>query len=906
MKKKIVKSIGVLLFLIIGVLVAAPFLLKNKISEIIKAKVNNNINAEFDFSEADLSLFANFPKAKVTLKNIVLINKAPFAGDTLFASQQVALKMSISELFKGVNEPIKINSLTVDTMLVNIQVDANENANYDIAKKGVATEEEVADTEESNFIFDLDFYAISNGKIIYSDMSTGMRFELNDMQHSGNGEFSTGVSQLDTKTRALVSFEMDSTHYFNRNKIELNALIGIDLEENKYSFLKNNAVINQLPLVFDGFIKLNDDNQEVAINFKTPSSDFKNFLGVIPEVYSKNIEMVKTTGNFSIIGKFNGIVDENHIPKFSIQIDSDNASFKYPDLPKIVKNVRIDIDILNTTGIVEDTYVDIKKLSFMIDEDTFNMVYKITNLLGNTKVDAKINGIMNLANIAKAYPVPSDLNLKGILKADIATLFDMTSIESEKYENTKTTGKLNLKDFEYASGEIPNPVKINSTTVTFNPKTVTLNEFNGETGRTDFNAKGTIDNLLGFLFNDEKVKGDFSLQSNTFDLGDFMVEEVVEGDNPNQTTEPSESQEKIKIPSFLDCTIKASANTVYYDNLILKNVTGNLLIKEEKAILTNMSSSLFDGKLSFNGEVSTKNDVPTFAMKLGMDSFKMGETLKAMEMFNVLAPIATALKGKLNSDIEISGKLNDDFTPNLSTISGNVLAELLTTKIDTKNAKILTGLTDKLSFINLNKLDLRGLKTMLSFKDGKVQVKPFTIKYQDIDINISGNHTFDKKLNYKASIDVPAKYLGTEIRNLIAKIGDDSLLDLKIPVSANIGGLYSNPEIKTDISSGVKLITKKLIAIEKQKLLAKGKEKVTSLISDILGGNSSSSDSTKSETKNDIKEVLGSLLGGSKKVKDSTVAKKDTVVSKNEKLKDAATNILGGFFRNKKKKDTVN
>ena len=906
MKKKISKIIGVLLFLIVGVLVAAPFLLKNKIAEIIKAKVNSNINADFDFSEADLSLFANFPKAKVTLKNISLINKAPFAGDTLFASQQVTLKMSIRELFKGVNEPIKINSLTIDNMLVNIQVDANENANYDIAKKGVAAEEESADTEESNFIFDLDFYAISNGKIIYKDVSTGMRFELNDMQHSGNGEFSAGVSQLDTKTTALVSFEMDSTHYFNRNKIELNALIGIDLEENKYSFLKNNAVINQLPLVFDGFIKLNDDNQEVAINFKTPSSDFKNFLGVIPEVYSKNIEMVKTTGDFSIIGKFNGIVDENHIPKFSIQIDSDNASFKYPDLPKTVKNVRIDIDVLNTTGIVEDTYIDIKKLSFMIDTDTFNMVSKITDLFGNTKVDARLNGIMNLANIAKAYPVPSDLNLKGILKADIATSFDMTSIENEQYENTKTTGKLNLKDFEYASREIPNPVRISSTTVTFNPKTVTLNEFSGETGRTDFNAKGTIDNLLGFLFNDEKVKGDFSLRSNTFDLGDFMVEEVVEGDNANQTTEPGESQEKIKIPSFLDCTIKASANTVYYDNLVLKNVTGNLHIKEEKAILTNMSSSLFDGKLSFNGEVSTKNDVPTFAMKLGMDSFKMGETLKAMEMFNVLAPIATALKGKLNSDIEISGKLNDDFTPNLSTISGNVLAELLATKIDAKNAKILTGLTDKLDFINLDKLDLRGLKTMLSFKDGKVQIKPFTIKYQDIDINISGSHTFDKKLNYKASIDVPAKYLGTEITNLIAKIGDDSLLDLKIPVSANIGGLYSNPEIKTDISSGVKLITKKLIAIEKQKLLVKGKEKVTSLISDILGGNSSSSDSTKSETKNDIKEVLGSILGGSKKVNDSTVAKKDTVASKNEKLKDAATNILGGFFRNKKKKDTVN
>ena len=44
-------------------------------------------------------------------------------------------------------------------------------------------------------------------------------------------------------------------------------------------------------------------------------SDFKNFLGLIPQAYTKSIANVTTKGNFSVKGKVNGILDATHIPK---------------------------------------------------------------------------------------------------------------------------------------------------------------------------------------------------------------------------------------------------------------------------------------------------------------------------------------------------------------------------------------------------------------------------------------------------------------------------------------------------------------------------------------------------------------------------------------------------------------
>lgn len=897
MKNKIFKIIGIVLLLIIALLIAAPFVLEAKIGDLIKNNVNANVNANFDFTDASLSLVKSFPDARLRLQGVSLVNKAPFEGDTLFAAKDINLTMGVSELFKDEGESIVLQQLQIDGANIHVKVNEEELANYEIANED--GNEEIDSSE--GFTLDLQSYELTNSSVIYDDKAAKVHLVVSDIQHSGKGDLSAGTSELDTHTEAVVSFELDSTNYLNKNTIQLDALIGIDLKEDKYTFLKNKALVNQLPLVFDGFVKVNENSQELDISFKTPSSDFKNFLAVIPATYSKNIENVKTTGDFTVTGIFNGIVDEEHIPKFDIKIKSDNASFKYPDLPKTVRNVFIDVALLNQSGITEETLVNIDRLSFMIDEDKFNMVAKIRELMGNTKVNASVDGQMHLANISKAYPVPSDLDLKGLLNADITTSFDMASVEKKQYENTQTSGTMSLKDFEYSSEEMPKPLQLKSTALTFNPKTVTLNKLDGTTGKTDFNATGTINNFLGYLFNDEKVEGNFDLNSNVFALDDFMVAE--EGDNSSETSDSPAPEEQIKIPSFLDANINAKANTVLYDNLVLKNVKGNLRIKDEKAVMSNMTTSIFDGEISFDGEVSTKNETPTFAMKLGLDKLEIGESFKAVELFQSIAPIAKILQGKLDSNIELSGKLTDDFSPNLLSLSGDVLANVMAREIDVNKTPILSALANKLAFINPNDLNLDALKTKLSFKDGVVSVKPFSIKYKDIAINIDGSHSFDEKLNYKATMQVPAKYLGDEVTSLIAKIGEEELNDISIPITANIGGLYSGPKVTTDLTSGVKSLTNQLIEIQKQKLLNKGKEKAIDMIGDVLGGNNSETDSTGVDpNKEKAKDILGGILGG--RPKDSTQVKTDSIPPPKEEdvVKEKAKDILGGLFGNRKKK----
>src|SRR5680860_1762684 len=229
---KWLKIVGVVLLLIVIFLIAAPFVFEAQLKDLVKKGVNNNLNAEVEFSDLDLTLFRSFPQATLVLKDVSVINKAPFAGDTLALSEEILLKMSIKELFKGSSQPKKIDEFKLNHAFVNIKVDSLGNTNYDIAIKDVSTSE---DTISNPFKLDLQHYEINNSSLNYFDKGNKISLKLEELNHWGTGDFSLQLSQLKTETNSLVSLDYDGVNYLNRNKVALDAVIQMDLENSKYT-----------------------------------------------------------------------------------------------------------------------------------------------------------------------------------------------------------------------------------------------------------------------------------------------------------------------------------------------------------------------------------------------------------------------------------------------------------------------------------------------------------------------------------------------------------------------------------------------------------------------------------------------------------------------------------------------
>ena len=852
--KKILKwsfSIILVLFITLSMI---PYFFKDKITALISNTINNTINATVTFKEPDLNLFRNFPFASLRIKEVAVLNKAPFLGDTLFNAEKINFTLKLTSLFNSVAKPLEINSISIANGAINILFNKESLGNFDIAKKRNV----ISESSESSLSLSIKEYALENIDFVFLDETSQIKMVLKSIYHSGKGNFSNDILDLDTKTTAKISFEMENVNYLKNIDLKLDAILGINLKKATYTFKENKGYINQLPLKFNGFVQLIKENQLYDMTFKTPTSSFKNLLALLPKQYSGNLNTIKTEGNFDLKGAIKGTLSKTTIPTLDISFISKNAMFKYANLPKAVNNINIDANIINTTGFLKDTYVAINNTSFKLDKDIFSASGKVANLTENATINLKGKGSINLDNINKVYPIALEKQLKGILKADFSTKFDMNSIEKGNYQNVKNKGNITVSNFKYNGEDVANPFYIDKASVTFNTNTIVLKEFKAKTGASDLAIRGNLENFYGFLFKDQKLKGNFDLISKKFKVDDFLAKSETKNITEKETA-------SLKIPAFLDITLNASANKVIYDNINLTNVSGSIFIKDETVRLKNLKSSVFGGNVGFEGIVSTKGEKSKFTMDLNLKELNIADSFSSLEMLKAIAPIAKTVEGKINATVKVSGDLEDDMTPNLKSISGDLLGQLLDTKLKPSNSKALSLLGSKVDFLDVSKLNLNEASALFSFNNGQVSVKPFNISYKDIGIKVGGTHGFDTAMNYYITFDVPVKYLGNTVATALAQLTPKDAATVKsIPVNATLTGSFSSPTFSSDIKNATTDLLKNIVEKQKRSLLNKGKDELKNLL---FGSTKRKSTKTKNTTEDKIKNVLGGLFG---KKKDTT------------------------------------
>jgi len=865
--KKAFKIIGVVILILIIALFLTPILFKGSIEKMVKKAANDNVNAQIEWASLDLSLFRNFPNASLRLEDVSVINKSPFEGDTLVYAKNFNIAMGVMQLFK--DEGLKVDQIYLNEALINVKVDSLGNSNYDIAKTTEASEtSENTETKktEKPFQLNLNHYEINSSTINYLDESGNIFLKLKEFNHSGDGNFAESVFTLKTHTDSKVSFDFDGTNYLKDNSIVLDADLEMDLENMKFTFLDNEVLVNQLPLEFEGYVQLFENYNDIDLQFSTPSSDFKNFLALIPEAYASNLDGVTTTGDFKLNGIIKGKVDETYIPTLDITASSSNASFQYTDLPKKVDDISLNIELKNESGLVEDTYINFNDVKFRIDQDRFAGSGSVKNLTTNMLVDLQAKGRLNLANLKKAYPIDLEQDLSGFLDVDLVTNFDMNSIEQEAYDKVSAKGLLQLSKFDYDSPDLAKPIHIEMATVNFTTKAIQLNKFEMQAGSTDLKMNGNLSNLMGFAFTDKPLKGTFDAISKNFNVADFMVEsdtEVATSGNSNseQTTETTATTEEIKIPDFLDIVLNFRAENVIYDNLNLKNVTGSMALQNESAVLNDINADIFGGNIKLNGSVSTKDNTPNFDMKMSLNTIKILDAFQGMELMKGLTPIAQALNGVASTSINLKGDLTKDLMPIYTSLAGDALATILNAEVDQSKMALVSNLNNQFKLLNFDKYKIKDLVAKLNFKNGAINADNFDFNLDDVKVDVSGSHSFDNTMNYNLKFNIPAKYFGDEIGGQLAQLSNIDISKFNVDVPVNLSGSFASPKINLSMDKAISSLTNQIIQAQKEKATNQVKDKIGKEINNLLGGDKKPKDST-STSQEEVKENVKNALQG--------------------------------------------
>ncbi len=886
MKKKILLALGTIVVLFFGALLIIPLFLEAKIGTLLRQNVNAQIEGTFDFDKASLSLISSFPRAKLSLNNPYLLTQAPFEGDTLFLAEAMELEMGIFQLFKGADEPIIIEDIGLSAPKLQLQVNGDDKANYDITKETTATTG--GENQKEEFRFSLQSYEIRNADITYTAVTSGIDLDIRIDEHKGSGDLSLSDIRLDTQTEGQISLKLDSISYLNQMPFNLQALIGMDLEQNTYRFLENRAVLNQLALIFEGELQLKEEGVEMDITFNAPEGEFDDFLALLPKAYVQDMQQIEASGVLEVSGFVKGVSSEESLPEFGIGIKSENARVQYADMPRAIESISFIAGIGNNAGDGGDINLEVKNASFQIGEGTFKLNALIKDVSGERITGISLRTNMNLSRLGEAYPLPSGIALSGSLKTDVTSSFSEAMLKQKAYGQIQLDGTAELKDFSYAGPEFAAPLKLAVMKASLSGDRMLIEAARGSLGKSDFELTGTIYPVLGYQLGSQELQGQLNLRSNTFLVSDFI------SSSANAQQAPSDSSATFRIPTDLNLEARTQAKKVIYDDLVMDDFKGKIRLKEGGITFEEVTTGFFNGNLALQGTIDTRQEQTQFAMALDMEQLQIRQAFETMELFQALAPVAHAMEGRFSSQLLLAGTLDSNYNPDLSSLTGEVQAEVLTADMNSERLPVLSGLNNTFNFFDVNKLDLRGMKTALAFENGKVRVKPFSFQYDDVVVGVAGGHGFDQSLDYQLTLDVPTKYLGSEVQGLVASIGQQELQDLTLPVNVGIKGSHTSPQISTDLTSGMENLTKRLVELQKQKLLNKGRDEVKSLIGDVLGKPSDSVQEDKGG--NVLKGVLKDLTT---QPKDSIGG--DTLKKEENPLEDKARGLLKGLLKNKKK-----
>lgn len=843
MIKKILIGLAILIALLLASAIVLPIVFKDKIIQKVKEEANNNLNAKVDFGEFDLTLFKSFPDFTLTINNVKVDGVNEFDGITLADIGQFTITIDIKSILSG--GQIKVKQFRLTEPKIHAVVMKDGKANWDIAKPSEtpAAAPSATETPEAagEFKMSLKEYALEKANIIYDDSSFNMFCEISNFNHSGNGDFTQDIFILNTNTTAdQLTYIYDGIPYFSKVKTAIKCDIEMDMPNFKFTFKENEFQLNQLFLGMDGWLAMPKEDIDMDIKFFAKQTEFKNILSLVPAVYAKDFETVKTSGKLALDGFAKGTYNEKSIPGFGLNLSVADARFQYPDLPKSVENIQVKINVNNPGGDADKTVVDIQKFHIEMASNPVDVRMKISTPVSDANIDGEIKAQINLDNLKDVIPMSEGESYSGSITSDITLKGRISAIEKEKYEEFSAKGSLILLGMNYKSKDVPYGMNIEKAYLNFSPQFIELSSFACNIGKSDIKASGKIENFLAYYFKNEALRGSFDMSSNLMDLNEFMAEDSAAAP-PAGETAPADTapMSVVEVPSNIDFKMTTAIGKLIYDNMEMTNVSGALTIKDSEVDLSQLRMNTLEGTLVVNGKYGTKNPKrPYVNFDLDITKFDLPETFKTFNTMQKLAPVAESAKGKFSTKMNFSCLLDEKMEPVMNTLNGG--GALLTHGVSIEQTKgALAKLADAMKMEQYKKLYLDNISISFTFKDGKVEIAPFDVKIQNSTANISGWSSFDQTISYKMKMDVPFSEINVAanpaVANLLAFAGGGAA-PTSVKADVLITGTVTDPKVKVDFSdmagdaaSSVKDMAKEELEKQKAELEKKAKEEAEKL-----------------------------------------------------------------------------
>lgn len=813
--KKTMKIAGITLGVILLLLLILPFAFQGKLAKLVKEEGNKMLNAQFDFRTLNISLLRNFPSASVSLEDFWLKGTGPFENDTLIQAGELTAAVNLFSLFG--DGGYDISRIIVKDTRVHAIVLEDGRPNWDVMKPSPDAETPEDETAQETFRIKLQKLLVDNLSVVYDDRQGGVFADLSRLEADCSGDFGSDRTVVDLKMETpSLTCRTGGIPLLNKVSLEADMDVDADLAGGKFTLRENMLRLNAIQLNLDGWLAQTKQGMDMDLRLNTNEVGFKELLSLIPAIYAKDFQDLKTDGKVTLNAFARGSMEGNtKVPQFEVNLDVKDAMFRYPSLPAGVEKINISALVRNAGGPLDATEISVAPFDFVLAGNPFSLNATVKTPVSDPDFHLTARGKLDLGKVKEVYPL-DDMQLNGLVQADLELGGRLSMVEKEQFEQMQAKGSLRLNQMKLVLKDMP-PVDIQQSVFTFSPRYLQLSETTVNIGKNDLTLDSRFENYLGYALKGSTLKGTLNVSSNHLNLNDFMSADTTAAvaEVPADTA----AMGVIRVPENIDFQMQAAFRELLFDKMTLTDGKGTLLVRNGTVDMRNLSFNTMGGSVTMNGAYAApQNKQPELNAAFDMRNISFAQAYQDLGLVQQLAPIFAGLKGNFSGNLQIDTPLDATMSPVMSAVQGK--GALSTKDLSLSGVKFIDQVADIVKKPSLKEIKVKDLNIDFEIKDGRVTTKPFDLKLGDYNMNLSGSTGLDQTIDYTGKITMPAD-------GIASKLGT---------VDMTIGGTFTSPKVGIDMASLARNAAEQALKGLGEKLGndSKGSEKKKSVINKAL------------------------------------------------------------------------
>lgn len=743
----------VLIILIPGTLFIITHFYKKEIADALIKNLKENFDLTLTVKEVDVSIFANFPQASVSLDGVVLDHKLHAASEPLLTAEKVKVSFNLRKLLK---KEFEINTIAVQTASINLVTNADGSKNFEFNKKD--TTATTVPGKTSGLDFNIRKISIDHTQFDFINKERGQHIALNLTdevikmdRHSEGFDFNL---KGEVEIGGLL-FNPDKGAFLSHTPVKLD-LEGSLFTVNKTCFIRepSSVEIDDMTYPVNVFLRLGEE-KSLALRIGARALPYQKGIKLV------NAKITKILANYSISKPMDidfllyTALGKRQEPVIMVKVKSEHntvtighSKVTYNDVS--FKGLILSLDSSLDKGNAEQAVVKFSEIRGNIYNVPFTATVHVRNF---TKPQIAINAALSIDAEKVKLKASQEFDLKGFCVARVSYSGPASKINKREFlsNDMKLRANLSLRNFSYKQ-------KHKSTVFIVNGKAVVTNTdllFHNlvlKTNGGNVSLKGKVEHFTPYVLGfDNELKINLEAYTNQFDLNPFMKVAAKKGAARDSVSRPEQQASKMQPEavkqlneeSVFDFNVSLKAKKMFIRKVVAEDVTINLAYKNDLLNLRSVSMTTCGGKLKVSGTINKMQEIKA---SINVSDINVTTLFEQFENFGQQAIQSKHLKGKISLDAAFNAELDEKMEIVPYTMLGDVDLKL-------KEGHLMEyePLQNVSNFIfhnrDFNDITFSEINERFHIKGYEMQIEELEIASNVLNMFVIGNYNFKSHSN---------------------------------------------------------------------------------------------------------------------------------------------------------------